>query len=90
MKDSTQFCGCMAQLDRFLAQVKLLFGSHGVRFPCDDPDKVQYAMGQLGTWAEHIDESLRKTQMTDLSEWATEFVLECLRDWDLFETEFRK
>ena len=50
-------------------------------------------MGLLGTWAEHVDESLRKTQMTDPSEWATELVLadfECLRDWDLFETEVRK
>jgi hypothetical protein len=93
MKDPAKFCGGAIQLDRFLTQVKLLFVSHGIHFPRGDPDKVQYAMGLLGTWAEHVDESLRKTQMTDPSEWATERIMagsECLQDWDLFENEIRK
>jgi hypothetical protein len=64
MRDPAKFCGGAAELERFLTQLELLFESHGWHFPHGDPDKVQYASSLLGTWTEHVDESLRKTQMT--------------------------
>jgi hypothetical protein len=82
-----------AELERFLTQLELLFESHGRHFPRGDSDKVQYATSLLGTWTEHVNESLRKTQMTSPAEWASELVLtrsDCLRDWDLFEAEIRE
>jgi hypothetical protein len=93
MRDPAKFCGGAAELERFLTQLELLFESHDRHFPRGDPDKVQYATSLLGTWTEHVDESLRKTQMTSPAEWASELVLarcDCLRDWDLFEAEIRE
>jgi hypothetical protein len=83
MRDPAKFCGGAAELERFLTQLELLFESHDRHFPRGDPDKVQYATSLLGTWTEHVEESLRKTQMTSPAEWASELVLarlDCLRD----------
>jgi hypothetical protein len=93
MRDPAKFCDGAAELERFLTQLELLFESHDRHFPRGDPDKVQYTTGLLGTWTEHVDESLRKTQMTSPAEWASELVLarsDCLRDSDLFEAEIRE
>ena len=83
MRDPAKFCGGAAELERFLTQLELLFESHDRHFPRGDPDNVQYATSLLGTWTEHVDESLPKTQMTSPAEWASELVLarsDCLRD----------
>jgi hypothetical protein len=90
MRDPAKFCGGAGELERLLTQLELLFESQDRHFPRGDPDKVQYATSLLGTWTEHVDESLPKTQMTSPAEWASELVLarsDCLRDWDLFEAE---
>jgi hypothetical protein len=93
MRDPAKFCGGAAELERLLTQLELLFESHGRHFPYGNPDKVQYATSLLGTWTEHVYQSLRKTQIISPAELASELVLaccNCLRDWDLLEGKFRE
>jgi hypothetical protein len=59
IRDPAKFCGGAAELERFLTQLELLFESNNRHSPRGDPDKVQYATSLLGTWTEHVDESLR-------------------------------
>jgi hypothetical protein len=93
MRDPAKFCGGAAELERFLTSLELLFELHDRHFPPGDSDRVQYATSLLGTRTEHVDKSLRKTQMTSPAEWASKLVLarsDCLRDWDLFQAEIRE
>jgi hypothetical protein len=90
MIDPAPFCGGADDLDRFLTQIKRLFKLHPQHFPRGAPDQVDYAIGFLGSWKENVDEGLRKTQITNPDQWASELIKaesECLDDWDLFETE---
>jgi hypothetical protein len=93
MRDPAKFCGGAAELQRFRTQLELLIELHDRHFLRVDPDMVQYATSLLGTWMEHVDESLRKTQMTSPAEWARKLVLarsNCLQDWYLFEAGIRE
>jgi hypothetical protein len=93
MRNPAPFCGGADNLDRFLTHVKRLFKSHPQQFPGGEPDQVEYAIDFLGSWKENVDEGLRKTQITHPNQWCSEPIkaeVECLDDWDLFETEIRE
>jgi hypothetical protein len=49
MTDPDRFCGGATELDGFLNHLKRNFASHESLFPRGDRDKVQYALGHLGT-----------------------------------------
>jgi hypothetical protein len=93
MTDPNMFCGGAVELDAFLNHLKRNFASHESSFPRGDPDKVQYALGYLGTWSSHTDPKLKDNKMIDPVTWARDLEKAshpCLQNFELFEAELRR
>jgi hypothetical protein len=87
MVDHSRYCGGARELDKFLQTLRSNFASHKHLFPTGDPNQVNYAVSFLDTWNNHPDMTLRQTEHTDPSEWASdlrEAKDPCLENFELF------
>jgi len=88
-----RYSGGARELQTFLASLPLNFRTQNHVFPGGDTDKVQYALDHLGSWVNHPDHTLQKTNMTDPVTWSHDLLANdhpCLNDLDLFIIEFGK
>jgi hypothetical protein len=93
MTDPDKFCGGAIELDAFISHLKRNFASHRSLFPRGDPDKVQYALGHLGTWTSHKNSKQQDNKMMDPVIWSRNMEKAshpCLQDFTLFEAEIRR
>jgi hypothetical protein len=88
-----RYCGGARELETFSGSLRSNFRTHNHLFPGGDTDKVQYAEDHLGSWVNHPDYTLQKTNLTDPVTWGHDLLSDdhpCLHDLDLFITEIRK
>jgi len=93
MPEPEKYCGGAIELDDFIALLRSNFESHGDLFPNGGPDKVKYALSFLGTWAQHPNTQMHKTEMIDPSTWGRNLRTAnhaCLHDFDAFAKEMLK
>jgi hypothetical protein len=92
MPEPEKYCGGATELDDFLALLRSNFESHGDLFP-NEADKVKYALNFLGTWAQHPNPQMRKTEMIDPSTWGRNLRTAkhtSLQDFEAFAKEILK
>jgi len=88
-----RYCGGARELETFLGFLCSNCRTHNHLFPGSDTDKVQYTIDHLGSWVNHPDHMLQKTNMTDPVTWGQDLLADdhaCLHYLDLFITELRK
>jgi hypothetical protein len=92
MRDPQRFCGGAKELDIFLGHLRDNFRNHAELFTSDST-KVSYAIGLMGTFAEHARSEMHNTRATDPSEWANSLRQTndpCLFDYEKFEDEIKR
>jgi hypothetical protein len=87
------YCGGARELETFLGSHRSNFRTHNHIFSGGDTDKVQYALDHLGSWANHTDDTLRRTTMTNPVTWGHDRLTDdhpCIHHLELLINEIQK